>query len=251
MNAPPLVRAEPSAALLGATRAWLEPVRGTLGQEFLAAYLTGSALAPGFDERVSRVNLLVVARAMPLTVLDAVGRSLPPDRKPPHFHPLFLTQRQIEKSLDVFPIEWIDMKERHLLLEGQDVMGGLEVPRGNLRLQLEHDLRAMLVTLRQAYLANTRHPEELGNVLRAAASGFATLCRTLLRLKGETPPAEAPRVIERVADLVGLQAEGLLAAHRVRYGGTPRKGDEALALYRQFLVEVERLTNAIDEMRVP
>ena len=39
MNAPPLVRAEPSAALLGATRAWLEPVRGALGQEFLAAYL--------------------------------------------------------------------------------------------------------------------------------------------------------------------------------------------------------------------
>jgi len=251
MNTQSVMRIEPSAALLGATRAWLDPVRVALGHEFLAAYLTGSVLTQGFDERVSRVNLLVVTRALPLEILDAVGRVLPPDRKPPHFHPLFVTQRQIETSLDVFPIEWIDMKERHLLLEGHDVLAALEVPRGNLRLQLEHDLRALLVTLRQAYLANARHPEELGAVLRAAASSFATMSRTLLRLKGETPPAEAPRVIERLADLLGLDAQGLLAAHLVRYGGTPRKADETLALYRKFLVEVERLTNAIDEMRVP
>src|SRR5437867_11350548 len=161
MSTQAVTRTEPSPALLAASRAWLEPVRGALGPQFVAAYVPGSALRQGFDERVSRVNVLVVARALSVEVLDAVGAKLPPDRKPPHFHPLFVTQRQIEKSLDVFPIEWIDMKERHLLLEGQDVMGGLEVPRGNLRLQLEHDLRAMLVTLRQAYLANTRHPEAL------------------------------------------------------------------------------------------
>ncbi|MEK7330474.1 MAG: hypothetical protein AAB113_06685 [Candidatus Eisenbacteria bacterium] len=178
-------------------------------------------------------------------------QKLPEDRKPPHVHPLFVTPRQIEKSLDVFPIEWIDIQESHLLIEGQDVLGGIEVPRGNLRLQLEHDLRARLVALRQAYLANAKHPQELGAVLHAAASGFATLCRTLLRLRGESPPANTPKVIERVADVFGLDAEGLLAAHLVRYGGHHHKRHELLGFYRRFLVEVERLANAIDEMRVP
>jgi hypothetical protein len=250
MNDRAVMRIEPSPAVLEATRQWLAPVRAALGAEFLAAYITGSALTQGFNERVSRVNLLVVARSLNVDVLDALRDSVPKDKKAPHLQPLFVTPRQIEKSLDVFPIEWIDIQESHLLIEGQDVLGGYEVPRGNLRLQLEHDLRGRLLGLRQAYIAAGAHPEHLADVLAGAASGFTALCRTLLRLQGESPPAEASKVIERVADVFRVDAEGLLAAHMVRYGTRP-KGDAVTALYRKFLVEVERLVNAIDEMRLP
>ena len=242
---------EPAAGTLAATRAWLAPVRTALGGEFLAAYAYGSVLTQGFDERRSRVNVLVVSRSLNLDVLDAIRGALPHDRKPPHVAPLFLTQRQIEKSLDVFPIEWIDIKERHLLIEGQDVLGGYEVPRSNLRLQLEQELRQKLITLRQAYVAGARRPEALEEVLKAAASSFATLCRSLLRLRGESPPAQTAQVIERVADVFGLEAEGLLGAHLVRHAERHHKGAELRDHYRKFLVEVERLVNAIDEMRVP
>ena len=251
MNTRTVTTIEPAAATLAAVREWLAPGRTALGAEFLAAYLHGSALTQGFDERRSRVNLLVVARTLNLDVLDAVRRILPADRKPPHVSPLFLTQRQIEKSLDVFPIEWIDIKERHLLIEGHDVLGGYEVPRSNLRHQLEQELREKLIALRQAYLANARRPEVLEDVLKAAASSFATLCRSLLRLRGESPPAQSAQVIERVADLFQLQAEGLLAAHLVRHGESHIKGADLMDHYRKHLVEVERLVNAIDEMRVP
>lgn len=242
---------EPSAAILSATRAWLAPVRTALGHEFLAAYLHGSVLTQGFQERRSRIDVLVVARALGLDVLDALASAIPTDRKAPHFSPLFLTQWQIEKSLDVFPIEWVDIKERHLLIEGHDVLGGFEVPRSNLRLQLEQELREKLITLRQAYLANAKRPARLQEVLTAAASSLATLCRTLLRLRGESPPAHTPHVIERVADLFELRAEGLLAAHLVRYGEGQHKSSELLDLYRRFLVEVERLVEKIDELRIP
>jgi len=251
MDARAVLTIEPPAATLTATREWLTPVRAALGPEFLAAYLHGSVLTQGFDPRHSRVNVLVVARTLNLDVLDAVRGAIPEDRKPPHVSPLFLTQRQIEKSLDVFPIEWIDIQERHLVLEGQDVLGHYEVPRSNLRLQLEQELRQKLITFRQAYLASGRHPDALEPVLRAAASSFATLCRSLLRLRGESPPAHAAKVIERVADVFGLDAEGLLSAHVVRYSERRFKGAELQGHYRRFLVEVERLVNAIDEMRVP
>ena len=251
MDSRAVMTIEPGAATLAAARAWLAPVRQALGGEFVAAYLHGSALTQGFEPRLSRVNLLVVARSLGLEVLDAVRRDLPKDGKPPHISPLFLSQRQIEKSLDVFPIEWTDIKERHLLLEGQDVLGRHEVPPGNLRLQLEQELREKLITLRQAYLAGARRPETLEAVLKAAASSFATLCRTILRLRGESPPARTAEVLERVADIFGLEAEGVLAAHLVRYGARRSKGPELLADYRKFLVQVERLVDAIDEMRTP
>jgi len=251
MDARAVLTTEPPTDTLAAIRAWLAPVRSALGDEFVAAYLYGSVLRQGFDARHSRVNVLVVTRTLDLPVLDALRTAIPEDKKPPHVSPLFLTLRQIEESLDVFPIEWLDIHERHLVLDGQDVLGGLKVPRSNLRLQLEQELREKLITLRQTYLASGRHPETLEPVLRAGASSFATLCRSLLRLREETPPGPTGAVIERVAEVYRLDAEALRSAHVVRHSDRRFKGPEIQSHYRRFMVEVERLVNAIDEMRVP
>jgi hypothetical protein len=244
-------RIEPSAQILDAARAWLRPVRPALGSEFLACYLTGSVLRTGFDPKQSRINLLVLARSLPLPLLDAVTDAIPAeDRKGPSFDPLVLTESQVRQSLDAFPIEWIEIQETHLLLEGNDLLAGLEVPRNNLRLQCEHELRVKLLRLRLAYLQSKRDHRALEPVLRGAASSFATLFRTLLRLRGEQPPAGTPQVVERVADLHQLDARALIGAYQVRFSDKRFTSDEMLSLYRAFLVEIERLVDAIDSLSV-
>jgi hypothetical protein len=242
------LRIEPSQEILAAARRWLEPVRTALGQEFLSAYLTGSVLTQGFDAGHSRINAAVIARALPTSALDAVAKALPTGGRPPRFEPLLLTRGQIEKSLDVFPIEWLEMKERHLLLEGDDVLAMVEVPRTWLRHQCEHELRGKHIQLRQVYVLSASAPAELRRVLHASASSFAALFRTLLRLRGETPPAESQRVVERVAEMFGLDAQGLLSAHLVRYTSRRHKPAEIIPLYRRFLIEVERLIAALDRL---
>jgi len=241
------LRIEPAPEVVAAARRWLEPVRAALGPEFLAAYLTGSVLTQGFDSRHSRVNLAIIARALPIGVLDALARALP-RATAPRFEPLFLTRGQIEKSLDVFPIEWLEMQERHLLLAGEDVLAALEVPRQWLRLQCEHELRGKHIQMRQAYVLLARRPAELRRMLQASASSFAALFRTLLRLRGETPPAESQRVVERVAELYGLDTQGLLSAHLVRYPSRRHPAAEILPLYQRFLTELDRLIGAIDRL---
>src|SRR5438477_3876399 len=142
MHADAELRVDPAPEILEGARRWLEAVRSGAGAEFLAAYLTGSVLTRSFDPKHSHVNVLVVARELPGTVLDALARAMPPQKKRPRYDGLFFTRRQIEKSLDSFPIEWTEILERHLRIDGQDVLSGLEVSRDNLRLQLEHELRA-------------------------------------------------------------------------------------------------------------
>lgn len=244
------LRIEPSSEILDATRQWLEKVRAALGNDFLAAYLTGSVLTQGFDVKHSKVNVLVVARELAIGTLDALRPNLAASKNPPHFDPLFLTLTQIEKSLDVFPIEWLEIQERHLRIEGDDVFAALQVPRTYLRLQCEHELRGKHIQLRQAYLGLAGKGDDLTKALRASASSFATLFRTLLRLHGETPPADNGKVIERVSDLFRLDAQGLLVAHLVRYSGRKYGADEMDALYRKFLVEIDRLVVAIDQLSV-
>ncbi len=156
---------QPSAELLAAARRWFEPVRAALGAEFHSAYITGGALTEGFSAARSHVNLLVVARSLAPESLDALAEAIPELKKAPHFDPMFMTRDQMLGSLDVFPIEWLDLVERHLLLEGEDVFTGVEVPLSALRLQCEHELRGKHVRLRYEYLASARRPERLAEVL--------------------------------------------------------------------------------------
>src|SRR4029077_2096426 len=106
-------------------------------------------------------------------ILDAVARSLIETRKAPHFDPLFLTHRQIQKSVDVFPIEWTEIQESHLLIEGHDVLGELQVPRTYLRLQCEQELRAKAIQLRKAYVLGARHPDRLQPRLPGSSPPFS------------------------------------------------------------------------------
>lgn len=249
MSTDTLKTLEPSAEILAAARAWLGPVRTALGDDFLAAYLTGSVLSSAFDPKHSHVNVLVVARTLDMQRLDALARDLPRP-KHPAFDPLFVTTNQIRHSLDVFPIEWLDLQERHLRLEGEDVFAKFEIPQAALRLQCERELRGKHIRLREAYVLGHGHADHMTAVLRSTASGMATLFRTLLRLRGETPPADTPRVIERLADLYKLDAQALLGPHLLRYSTRRPKFEVIQALYRSFLSELDRLIAAVDEMRV-
>lgn len=252
------LRIQPAEEVLAAARQWLQPVRETLGGEFLGAYLTGSVLTQGFDPELSHVNIMVVTRHLDPDILDRLAEAIPRQKNGRKrrkgvllFEPLFVSKRQIEQSLDVFPIEWLDIQERHLRLEGENVFDSLDVPRAHLRRQCEHQLRGKNIQLRQVYVMSKHESAALEAELAGVASTFATLFRTLIRLQGETPPTNNGQVIERVADMYGLDARGLLGAHLVRYSGEGAyKGEELAQMYRRFLVEVDRLVHAIDELTV-
>ena len=241
---------EPVPVVLAAAQRWLAPVQARLGEHFLSAYITGGALNEGFDPLARHVNVLVVTRELPFSELDQLAAAVPPANKPPHIDPLFMTMQQVQRSLDVFPIEWLDLKERHWRLEGVNLFDTLEVPQTYLRLQIEQELRGKHLRLAQEYLTGAAHPERLHAALARLASGFHTLFRSLVRLHGEAPPPNLDRVIERVAQLYDLDAQALMGAHRLRALRKHPGADETRVAFKAFLAQVERLTSAVDSFRV-
>lgn len=244
------LRIEPSPEVLESARRWLEPVRAALPGSFLSAYLTGSVLSQGFDPARQRVNILVVARTLDGDLLDRLAHAIPATRHAPHFDPLFLTTDQVRASLDVFPIEFLELAERHLRLEGEDVLGTIVVPRTHLRLQCEQELRGKHLRLRQEYLAAGGDAKRLQRALESLASSFHTQFRTLLRLQGEPVPASLERVIDRLAQLHGLDAAALLGPHLVRHSDKSLTESEVRERYRRFLTAIESLIGAIDGLKL-
>lgn len=241
----------PSEAVLVAARQWLAPVEQFLGADLVTACITGGALQADFDPTRSRINLLVVARDLPITRLDALAEVMPRPRKGAAIDPMVLTLEQVERSRDVFPIEWLDVRERHFTLAGEPLFETIEVPPRKLRLQIEQELRGKHLRLVQAYLAGMDRPADLHATLAASASGFHTIFRALVRLHGEKAPATHDGIVARLAQLHGLDATALGGARRMRALSRAPSADETRATYQSFLAQIERLTHVVDGLPIP
>jgi hypothetical protein len=248
MSAPtPASGLVPVPAVIAAdVRAWASALRTAAGPAYLALYVHGSALGPQFDPQSSDVNLLLLVSELPferLTALSAAVRNTATAVKR-RVSPLVLTENQVRTSLDVFPAEFLDLASRRALVDGTDVLAGLDIGRDNLRHQCEYELRSKLVGLRQAYLLAGAAAGLPQRVLAQAAGGLSAVLRHLLGLRNEPVPDGAEALVEAIARTFHVDATGLAAPFAARRATLSE--DEARALFAQHLAALEKLTSAID-----
>jgi predicted nucleotidyltransferase len=227
---------------------WVEALRAAASDACRAVYLHGSALTPRFDPK-SDVNLLLVVADLPQSRLDAVARAVAARRAKGGrtVTPLVLTDEQIRRSVDVFPVEFQDLATRRALLWGEDVLAALRVGRHHLRHQCESELRSKLVGLRQAYIVAGGTADLASRLLARAAGGSAAAYRGLLELRGvANPPEAADALTAAVAAAYSVDAAGLaapFAAHR-----EPPAGDTATAMFAAYVSALDALVAAVDAL---
>jgi hypothetical protein len=66
--------------------------------------------------------------------------------------PRLFSRALIRDSVDVFPVEFLDLSRHRKILCGEDPLLGIEVNESHLRLQCERDLREKLMRLREGYV---------------------------------------------------------------------------------------------------
>jgi predicted nucleotidyltransferase len=98
--------------------------------------------------------------------------------------PLLLSEEEVRTSTDCFPIEFHDMQERRRVLFGPDVIEKLEIDRTFYRAQVEHDLRAKLLRLRQKAAGILGDKQALLRLMIDSVSNFLVLSRHALLLSG-------------------------------------------------------------------
>jgi hypothetical protein len=225
-----------------------DAVAHALGSRLGSLLLYGSAARGTHVPNRSDVNTLLICDAVDEELfarLDAVVRAW---IKGGHPAPLILTEAEWRSSADAFAIEYDDIREAHRVLAGRDPWAGVTVQRDDVRRQLEHELLGKLVRLRQAYAALRGDSKQLARVIVGSAGGFFTMLRAVLRLDGQTPPADAPSLVRAAGALVGFPPDGLapLVAHAS--GGTAlqlRPGDPLPAAYLSAVARTAEFVNRL------
>jgi len=221
------------------------------GEELKAVVLYGSAVGQDYSKRFSDFNIFCVLTDVTPALLAKSNRLVRRWVKDGNPVPYFFYPEYIERSLDVFPMEFLDMKDSHEVLVGRDPLEGIRVDARNLRHQCESELKGKLVHLRNFYAANCHKPKRLAEVMVEAFPTFLTAMRGMLRLLGERPPEDARAVVELTGNRVDVNPTPFYDVIEIRRGESllPR-GDDAAAAFERYLTEVEALTRFVDELQV-
>jgi hypothetical protein len=211
-------------------------------------FLYGSAAAAEHVPGRSDINVAVVLRRLTPALLRKATSHLRSWSRHGFATPLFFDPESLHDSLDVFPIEFLDMQERHRALWGPDLFADLRIERHNLRLQCEQELRGKLMKLRQSYLESSQIPADLERVLVAAASSMVVLARTLLRLGGVDPVGKADAILEQAQTRFAVSTTALRKACQLKRGYLRMAGSRLEELYCEVLEEVQRLVKVVDEL---
>lgn len=220
-------------------------------KEFAAANLEcvilfGSAARGDFRQGLSDLNVACILRSLTVEELgrlaDVVKWWCVEQNEPA---PLFFSGDELQQSADVFAIEILDMKHDRRVLYGKDAVAGIEVPMNLHRVQIEHDLRTMILKLRQHYLRAAGNAKELATVLRKSFSGALTLLRHTVIAFGEDPPAGEHEIIARAAALTGSNASAFNALLPLRETGGFH--GEIVPAYGAYLKALEKISSALDK----
>jgi predicted nucleotidyltransferase len=229
-------------------------VREAFGRDLLSVVLYGSAASGEYVPGRSDINLALVLESITLEALARCRPHLAAWRKDAVALPLLLTPDDIRRSADIFPVEFLDICEHHVLLHGNDFFADLSIDPRYLRFQVEHELKAKLISLREAYLGglDRARPEGLiEDLFATSVPAVLALGRNLLRAAGHRPPArkaDTPAALGRALGL-SLPTLGDLVARRAR--GQSLTAGEAVPRFARYLSELDALARAVDRLGDP
>jgi hypothetical protein len=164
--------------------------------------------------------------------------------------PLFLTKNYISSSLDVFPIEFLNLKSHYKVIFGEDVLQFLTVEKKFLRLQCEREIKGKLLQLRQQFLETGGNKGSIENLLARSAPTFYAIFRALLFLQDKAIPSGSKELLSLVAQETGLDISRMLDILKIKEGSKKLATAEAVSFMEQYIAQIKTLSKGIDEMKV-
>ena len=232
-------------------RPFTEALMAKFSTGLLSITVVGSCLTGDYIHGISDINSVLVLAKTDVPELEILA-SLSYYKKKHIRSPLILTEDYITRSLDVFPIEFLDIKLFHKTVHGRDHFADLTIDKAQLRLQCERDLKGKLIHLQRGYVACKGKPKMLKVLLFEALPGFFPLLRAMLYLvQGQEPPVRKADVLTQAEEAFHVALSGLREIITLKTSrGFFLDRDQISSLFKEIYRITYDLSVATDELAV-
>ena len=233
-----------------AIKDFAERLTAALGSNLKSITVVGSSLTEDFKPGRSDINTVLVLDKQSLTSLNAVASLVKPMSRKKISPPLLMTQSYIERSRDVFGVEFLDFQLVHETVMGEDLFSALSFEKKDVRLQCERELKAMLIRLRQGYIAAAANKKLVRDILISAAKGLAPLLRAMLWLKDIERAATAEPTFDKAAGEFSIDMKPMKSAIQWRHEKIRLTEPEMENAFESVYSIVDQLAGIIDKLKV-
>jgi hypothetical protein len=218
------------------------------GRSLVSVVLYGSAAGGNHHAAYSDLNVFCVLAAVTPKELAASEPVFSWWRNQNQPAPLLMSEHEMRASTDCFPIEFKDMLERRKVLHGADVVDGLVVDEVFYRAQVEHDLRAKLLRVRQKAAGVLSNSDLLIRLMADSLSTFCVLAHHALHLTGEDVPWGKREIARDCAERFGLNPQSFYTLLDLREGRVKARSLNAATLFATYLEAIGVLVDAVDKL---
>ncbi len=211
-------------------------------------HIVGSAAMPDYNEKLSDINSVVVLHNMDLkfiAFLAPLGRKYAKNRIAA---PLVMTPEYIRKSIDAFPIEFLDFKLIHKTVYGEEILSSVKIEKPSLRLQCQRDIKVKLIGLRQGYLSSLGKKEHLAKGLVRSITGTMALFRAIIYLLDKEPPVSRTDVVKMLGTASGIETNILEKLLMLKSGTIKPTEQELLSYLERYYNVLESIEKITDDL---
>jgi predicted nucleotidyltransferase len=214
----------------------------------VSVVLYGSGAVGDHHGRYSDLNVLCVLKQVTPRELGDSEPVFRWWRKLGNPSPLLLSVDEVRTSTDCFPIEFHDIRERHRVLSGEDIVKDLVVDDSFYRAEVEHELRAKLLRLRQKAAGVLSSRDLLLALLADSLSTFCILFRHALLLHGVDARFEKSAIIDQAAEKFGIDPSPFRTLLELREQKTKARQIQPGPLFERYLKEIQVVVDAVDRL---
>lgn len=224
----------------------VKALKRACGSRLLAVALTGEAASAGYRPGKSPLSLAIVVDEVEPTILDAIRPATTRRLARRIATPLVFDPLYLETSKDVFPLESLDLFDRHRLLDGRvDPFADLAIARGHLRVELEEQLRGKMLHLWELYLETPR-ANRLVRALLDTLPHFYIVLRGMLFLREEDRPTAPRDLLAALESVYRVRLQAFRELEALRTGAAGGARSARSTIFGRYLEEVRALVRLID-----
>jgi predicted nucleotidyltransferase len=231
-------------------RSYLKDTAQLFGPALEAVLLYGSAASGEFMPERSNINLLIILQKHETALLEKYAAAHKRWSKEHIVVPLFLTRQELRESLDLFPLEYGEIKEHHVLLAGRDPFPELRLDSRNLRVQCEQEIRGNLFRLRQRFVEGGGKQEAVLLLLPLSLTALLPCLKGLLRLLGLSEPRSTDALLGDLQSQFGLDPSAFQEVLNLKRGLVTPGPLEVPRLFERYLAALTSLLQRIEQLKM-
>jgi hypothetical protein len=211
-------------------------------------YLYGSINTKNYIPKNSNINILFLLNDISYSFLLNNHKIVKKYSHKNFITPLFLTEEHIKSSVDVFPIEFLNIKNTKKLIYGDESLNNLEIDTKNLRLECEEHIKGQLIRIYQLILEIGFSNKKINLMLRHSISSILPVLKYTLYLTGHKVTDDSLEVLNEFSKVYGKEFNKLVDIYKLRES---KKNTSDLNLFMDTYIKLlQKIAYIIDGIKI-